>query len=283
MRYIFYFLILATLSASAQNLKQGGNLKAEFEKINNPYFFKAPEFSGWVESRNMILIGDKPNPNDCDFVFLAVQDTTLVGVFTTKEPKQFLLDMEGNSTLSVTSNYFLLPMWTVKRNTKAISSDTTILLLLDKIYEKTLQANQLELDEKTIKEYGEYKSNTALANRHIALLFDNYQTIINETSAMGEKAPAEICIPLMKSLSAECLSLYNRIPVIVCIYMGEALQSAGMIYEAREHFKLSLQFYPNSIPLLVNDYRLERDPIKQKEKLAELKAKYPEHWMVKDL
>lgn len=283
MRYIFYFLILATLSAGAQNLKQGGSLKAEFEKINNPYFFKAPEFSGWVESRNLILIVDKPNTNDCDFVFLAEQDTTLVGVFTTKEPKRFLLDMEGNSTLSVTSNYFLLPMWTVKRNTKVISSDTTILLLLDKICEKTLQANQLELDEKTIKEYGEYKSNTTLANRHIALLFDNYQTIINETSARGEKAPAEICIPLMKSLSAECLSLYNRIPVIVCIYMGEALQSAGMIDEAREHFKLSLQFYPNSIPLLVNDYRLEKDPIKQKEKLAELKAKYPEHWMVKDL
>lgn len=283
MRYIFYFLILATLSAGAQNLKQGGSLKAEFEKINNPYFFKAPEFSGWVESRNLILIVDKPNTNDCDFVFLAEQDTTLVGVFTTKEPKRFLLDMEGNSTLSVTSNYFLLPMWTVKRNTKVISSDTTILLLLDKICEKTLQANQLELDEKTIKEYGEYKSNTTLANRHIALLFDNYQTIINETSAKGEKAPAEICIPLMKSLSAECLSLYNRIPVIVCIYMGEALQSAGMIDEAREHFKLSLQFYPNSIPLLVNDYRLEKDPIKQKEKLAELKAKYPEHWMVKDL
>ena len=199
MRYIFYFLILATLSASAQNLKQGGNLKAEFEKINNPYYFKAPEFSGWVESRNMILIGDKPNPNDCDFVFLALQDTTVIGAFINKEAKYFLLDMEGNSTLSVTSNYFLLPMWTVKRNAKVISSDTTILLLLDKIYEKTLQANQLELDEKTIKEYGEYKSNTTLANRHIALLFDNYQTIINETSAKGEKAPAEICIPHMKS------------------------------------------------------------------------------------
>ena len=97
----------------------------------------------------MILIGDKPNPNDCDFVFLALQDTTVIGAFINKEAKYFLLDMEGNSTLSVTSNYFLLPMWTVKRNAKVISSDTTILLLLDKIYEKTLQANQLELDEKT--------------------------------------------------------------------------------------------------------------------------------------
>ena len=122
-----------------------------------------------------------------------------------------------------------------------------------------------------------------MANRHIALLFDNYQTIINETSAKGQKAPADICIPLMKSLSTECLSLYNRIPVIVCIYMGEALQSGGMKDEAREQFKMSLEFYPNSIPLLVYNYRLEEDPSKQKEMLKELKAKYPEHWMVKDL
>jgi hypothetical protein len=174
-------------------------------------------------------------------------------------------------------------MWAVKRNTKVISSDTTVLSLLDKIYEKTLQANNLELDEKTIKEYQQYKIDKSLSNRHIALLFDNYQTIINEASSKGKKAPADICIPLMKSLSAECLALYNRIPVVVCIYMGEALQSAGMIDEAREQFRLSLQFYPNSIPLLVNDYRLEKDPTIKKEKLTELKAKYPDHWMVKDL
>jgi|SRR5665647_230912 len=146
------------------------------------------------------------------------------------------------------------------------------------MYEKTLQANDLELDEKTMKEYQQYQTDTTLANRHIALLFDNYQTIITETAAKGEKAPADICVPLMKSLSGECLSLYNSIPAIVCIYMGEALQSAGMIDKAREHFKMSLQFYPKSIPLLVYNYRLEQDPTRKKEQLAELKKKYPKHW-----
>jgi hypothetical protein len=284
MKYLITTLaIFATFICSGQILKQGNNLKTEFNKIAKPYFFAAPSFTGWTEGTNMLLIGDKPNPNDCDFVFIALHDTTLIGIFTIKAPNVFMFDTEGNSILNSTSQFFLLLLWTVKKNAKVVSSDKTILSLLDKIYEKTLQANDLELDEKTMKEYQRYETDTTLANRHIALLFDNYQTIITETAAKGEKAPAEICVPLMKSLSGECLSLYNSIPAIVCIYMGEALQSAGMIDKAREHFKMSLQFYPKSIPLLVYNYRLEQDPTKKKEQLAELKKNYPKHWMVKDL
>jgi hypothetical protein len=284
MKYLITTLtIFATFICNGQVLKQGCNLKTEFNKIAKPYYFSAPSFTSWTEGANMLLIGDKPNLNDCDFVFIALHDTTLIGIFTTKAPNVFMFDTEGNSIINSTSEYFLLPLWTVKKNTKIVSSDKAILSVLDKMYEKTLQANELELDEKTMKEYQQYQTNTTLANRHIALLFDNYQTIITETAAKGKKAPADICVPLMKSLSGECLSLYNSIPVIVCIYMGEALQTAGMVDKAREHFKMSLQFYPKSIPLLVYNYRLEQDPTKKKEQLAELKKKYPKHWMVKDL
>ena len=198
-------------------------------------------------------------------------------------PNFFILDTEGNSILNSTSEFLLLPLWTVKRKTRIIPSDKTILSLLDKMYEKTLQANDLELDERTLKEYQQYQTDTTLANRHIALLFDNYQNIISETAAKGAKAPADICVPLMKSLGAECFSLYKSIPAIVCIYMGEALQSAGMDDQAREHFKQSLQFYPNSIPLLVYNCQLEQDPAKKREQLASLKKNNPKHWMVKGL
>lgn len=273
----------ATFICHGQILKHGDNLKTAFSKIARPYYFPAPEFTAWAEGANMLFIGDKPNPNDCDFVFIALRDTTLIGIFTTKSPNVFMFDTAGNSILTHTSEYFLLPLWTVRKNTKVVSSDKAVLLLLDKIYEKSLQANDLELDEKTMKEYQQYQADTSLANRHIALLFDNYQALITETAAKGRKAPADICVPLMKYLSGECLSLYNSIPVIVCIYMGEALESAGMIDEARKHFKTSLQFYPGSIPLLVYNYRYEQDPAKKKEQLAELKKKYSRHWMVKDL
>jgi phytoene/squalene synthetase len=68
----------------------------------------------------------------------------------------------------------------------------------------------------------------------------------------------------MKSLARECLELYKKIPVLVCVYMGEALQSANMIKDAREHFKMGLKFYPNSIPLQVYNYQLETDLVEKK-------------------
>lgn len=75
-RLLFLLLTTATVYSNAQTLKQGDNLRTEFNKISNPYYFKAPNFTGWTEGANMLLIGDKPNPNECDFVFLALQDTT---------------------------------------------------------------------------------------------------------------------------------------------------------------------------------------------------------------
>jgi hypothetical protein len=284
MKYLITTLtIFATVICNGQILKEGDNLKIEFKKIVKPYYFEAPSFTGWTEGANMLLIGSKPNPNDCDFVYIALHDTTLIGTFTTKAPNLFMFDTEGNSTLSSTSEFFYLPEWTVKSKTKIVATDKTILTVLDKMYEQTMQANDGQLDEKTVRKYQQFQTDTTLANRHIALLFDTYQTIITETAAKGEKAPADICVPLMKTLAGECVSLYNNIPAIVCIYMGEALQSAGMTDDARKHFKMSLQFYPNSIPLLVYNYRLEQDQTKKKEQLADLKKKYSKHWMVKDL
>ena len=284
MKYLITTLtIFATFICNGQILKQGDNLKTELKKITKPYYFAAPSFTGWTEGANMLLIGNKQNPNDCNFVFIALHDTTLIGIFKTKEPNVFMFDTEGNSILSNTSEFFYLPTWTVKNKAKIIATDKTILNVLDKMYEQTMQANDGQLDEKIIRKYQQFQTDTTLANRHIALLFDTYQTIITETAAKGEKAPADICVPLMKTLAGECVSLYNNIPAIVCIYMGEALQSAGMTDEARKHFKMSLEFYSNSIPLLVYNYRLEQDPTRKKEQFADLKKKYSKHWMVKDL
>lgn len=284
MKNVFYVLVIfASIGSQAQSLKTGDNIKKEFKKSDKLYYFSAPTFTEWTEASNMIIISSQPNMAEADFVFLALKDTTLIGAFKTSEPYYFLLDTEGNSILGEKSETFLLPAWTVKNKTKINKKDKSIVTILDKIYQKTLQADDLELDEKTMNEYLRYFKDTSLPNRHIALMFENYQTIINESAAKGERPPAEICVPLMTTLSKECLSIFNSIPVIVSIYMGEAYQSAGMIDKARDEFKRALVVYPNSIPLLVYNYQYEQDAAKKESKLAELKKKYPNHWLVKDL
>lgn len=45
-----------------------------------------------------------------------------------------------------------------------------------------MQANDNELDENTVSAYQADKTDTTLANRHIALPFDTYQNVITETA-----------------------------------------------------------------------------------------------------
>jgi len=283
MKYLFaFFVTLVAVHCNGQTIGQGDNLQVEFKKAANHYFFKAPNFTSWWEGQGMLLIGAKSKAADCEYLFMALRDTTLIGVFVVKERNYFMFDTSGNSILSAPSNFFLLPVWAVKRWSKIDASDKTIVSILDRLYEATLQSEELQTDQEAFQKYEQFKTDTTLANRHIAFLFDEYQNIVNEAAAR-QTAPGEICVPLMKTLVQECESLYGKVPVIVCIYMGEAFAGAGMIDEARSYFKTSLQSYPNSIPLLVYDYKFEQDPVKKQKKLAELKKKYPKHWMVKDL
>jgi hypothetical protein len=158
MKYLISVLtILTSFICNAQTIKQGDNLRTEFKKITKPYYYTGANFTDWIEGANMLLIGDKPNPNDCDFVFIALHDTTLIGVFTTKAPNVFMFDTEGNSILNNTSEVFTLPEWTVKTKTKISSTDKTVYNVLDKLYDETMQADDGQPDEKTIRNYQQFK------------------------------------------------------------------------------------------------------------------------------
>ena len=277
-----FFAALVVLDCHGQTIKEGDDLQVEFNKATNHYFFKAPDFTSWPEGQGMLLIGAKPKPADCDYLFIALRDTTLIGVFVVKEPNYLLFDTAGNSTLSLRSEIFEMPIWVVKRRTKIDASDRTIVSFLDRLYESGLQSDTMKTDKDAYDRYQQYKTDTTLANRHIAFLFDEYQNITNEAAARQTPA-GDVPVTIMKTLVQECESLYGQVPVIVCMYMGVALASAGRMDEARDYFKTSLRWYPNSVPLLVYDYTFEQDPVKKQVKLSELKKKCPKHWMVKDL
>lgn len=267
----------------AQTIKIGDNLKQEFKKIDKAYFFDAPPFTEWAEGTGMLLIGDKPTPRDCANLFLALKDTTLIGVFKFTKPYIFLFDTKGESVLTTVSEFFMIPAWVVKRNTKVSAADRTFYTILDQIYEQALQADSGDVEEQTLLAYQQFTSDLTLANRHIAVLFDTYQTILRETAAKGIQPPGDICIPLINQVAEACMDLYGSVPAIVAIYQGEALESAGEVEKARAHFKKSLKTYPNSIPIMVYHCELEQDAIKKMALANQLKAKHPKHWMVREM
>jgi hypothetical protein len=280
---LFTLICLLSFVVPGQSAKRGDNLNTVFDSFQQKYYSAAPKMTPWAEGAGILYISDQPDPATSSSVIIALRDTTLIGVLHLGDSTYFLLDGAGDSVLSVQSEVFFRPGWAVKRSSGISSSDKTILSVLYHLYRQTMQADNSELDPETLQQYQAYQTNTSLANRHIALLFDNYQTIITETAAKGRPAPGSVCIPLIRQLAGECIGLFDRIPVIVCIYMGEALLSAGMIDDARRHFRMALQLYPDSVPLQVYNYRLEEDSRTQARMLSRLKQKHPRHWMVQDL
>ena len=275
--------LFAALCVDAQPINKGENVYDAYRKIEHPYFFKMPPATGWAEGADMLFIGRNANPNTDDFLFLALKDTTIIGVYKKTDPLEFLLVGKHDSILDNSSQYFFLPLWVVDLHSKIAPNDSAVLHLLNKAYQSVLQADDGRLDDATVSAFQHYKTDTTLANRQIILLYDNYQLIVSTSAADGKRPQADICIPMMHQLSGECLRVYNMIPAGVCVSMCEALMSAGMLQKAKEHVKLCLQFYPDSIPLQVFKYQLEDNETLKGKYLAELKRKHPNHWMVKTL
>jgi hypothetical protein len=159
------------------------------------------------------------------------------------------------------------------------SEDKRVLNLLDNLYEEILQTNK-GLSQETLNEYREINKSDSVLNKSIFFLFKKYQDYITETVAQGKPANWDFQLAMMKLLSDECYEIYDSIPAIVLIYMGEALMSAGMNEKAIEHFEMSKEFYPDSIPIKV--YLVLLDEVGNKKIKKELLRKSGDHWMVKE-
>ncbi|RKS03632.1 hypothetical protein [Flavobacterium sp. 102] len=159
--------------------------------------------------------------------------------------------------------------------------DKTILKLLNSLYDETLQADDGSLSQKTIAKYQAFKEDSKLANWPVFYLFETYQNEITQTELGKKKNNKDLRVALMKILSGELIDLYQTIPPIILVYMGEALMNSGANSRAQNHFKMSLEFYPESIPLKVYSYLLADDKTAKEAISADLTKNHKNHWMVK--
>lgn len=158
------------------------------------------------------------------------------------------------------------------------SEDKRVWDLLNNLYEENLQTNK-GLSQETLNEYSAVKSSDSISNKSIFYLFDKYQEYITETVAYGKPSEVNIQLAIMKLLAAECVQVYNAIPPIVMIYMGEVLMGASMNQQAQDHFEAGIQYYPDSIPIQVYLVLLNEHQYKKEKK--RLISKHSDHWMVK--
>ncbi len=284
MKYILLLIMIFAITSSfSQEISLGDNLYAELNKIAEPNYFETIISTGWIEDEGSFYIGDKPIFGNCNVVFMALKDSTLFGVYVKTPEADFMFDSQGDSILDVSPGYFMYPMWVIKENTKISPDDMKIIEVLNYIYEKTLQLDDFDERVNPYENFVKYRTDTTLANRHIAYLFENSLIVSTEISQNDSPELRKISLDLNRSMASECLSLFGAIPVIVYIYLGEDLIGYDMIDEAIENFEVALQLYPDCIPCKVYSCVLEKDPVKKSEKSKELRKKHPNHWLVKEL
>ncbi len=200
-----------------------------------------------------------------------------------KKSKLIFLFLIISSTISFSqsTNFdsLLIQYDSLKKGMITDSKDKEIFNLLENLCSESLQDETGELKKKTIKKHTQLTNNQKLKNRSILFLFNAYQKHISETSSKGIKSDAQYQEKIINLLSFECISIYNKIPEIVYIYMGESMMNNNDIENAIQHFNLALEFYPKSIPMKIYKYLLDKDNNTSLKR--ELVKKHSKHWMVK--
>lgn len=236
--------------------------------------------SHWSEGKNIKLIPADIKNQRPAFALLTASNGTCFGVLI---GPLLILDIDGDSILDIESNQMWMPYWIVKQSAIIDPRDSTVLNWFEEGYEQMLQADVGHLNDDLAKLYSQFRLDTTIANRHLFYLYDSYQTIVSTAENHKMSIPTELCLSIVDSLAEESNRIYGIIPAIVWIYKGEALLSAGLTEQARNHFRKGLELFPQSIPIQVYNFRLEKNERVRTKQYKTLKKKYPKHWMVRDI
>ncbi|TXF74906.1 hypothetical protein [Chryseobacterium sp.] len=185
-----------------------------------------------------------------------------------------LFSAQGDTNYEKTLKDFML----FKKNVKIDPKNKSVLNVLNAMYDETLQSDAGILSDRTAKEYDRLLNESNVPNQQVLYLYKKYQTYIAENSVNGKKPDAEYQLNLVKLLAGESIYSLDNLPKIVAVFMAESLISSGNYEAAKNNIDLSLKRYPDSIPLNVYKYYLNKENnIKLKEKLLK---EHPNHWMV---
>jgi hypothetical protein len=163
---------------------------------------------------------------------------------------------------------------TIKSGVSINGNDRRFYELLDDMYDDVLQADDGELSKDTEQNLMLLATEPDAANKHLLYLLAGYQAFLE-----GNHNDGAAQLQMIEKLRDETHDTYGQVPVLLDVYKGEALVSAGKTADALTFFRTSLQKYPNSIPLKVYVAIYSKDKKLQKQ----LATDHPNHWLVKKL
>lgn len=165
---------------------------------------------------------------------------------------------------------------TLTKNAIRDSTDKTVYLLMDELFQEILQADNLNISQETIAKLDKIAKSDQAKNKHLLTLFLLYQNFTEQSVRTGQ-SNRQIQLEILHTLSDEYSNLYNQIPVIIYIYLVESYKANKQNEEVAKTLQVSRKLYPDAIPLKVYQFMETKDETLK----ADILKNHKDHWLVK--
>lgn len=274
-RMFIVFLVFVSLSLSCKK-------DADIQNPDIYYYFNKSEIEFLRKDKNRIHPESEiylyMNKSKNKYI-LSSMDRYPFGIMNIGESEVYI-DLDGDNKIDGKFEYVYIPYWIIRKNSSSFGRTQNILETLD-FYFDVYKSNEGYLSENNSsiigKEMVNALSHTAYDNRDLYyLLF-----VISASSVENQ----EWCLYSLELLDTEIKKRFklNFTHPVIYIYLIETLIKLNEKEMAKKYLDLIIESEPENPVYKFYEYKLEKDPEKAKSLLLNLRAKYKDHWLVKQL
>ena len=278
---VAFLVCYATALAQAQSgLLQIGDTISTY-MLRNLVKFKVPagRISQWSEGQHVILYTYQRGADSLKPAFLSADGMTF-GVLEGVSPNAYyLFDTDGDGILDYRTTQAILPIWIVGACSKVIdTSATQVNFVLDTFYNSFQSDSGLSLNPRTKPAYADLfagRSDTLYPNRDLFYMLYCYISQLKETPSL-----AMLSITTFEKVYAH---RFGHIHPLIKLDELEGALELKDTSSAREYLSALTQMDPQFIPAKYYACVLERDKVTEVIEARELKSRFPNHWLIKQL
>lgn len=157
--------------------------------------------------------------------------------------------------------------------------DLTMKNIFDQFYNEVLQNDSGQITEDLLNKIALMVESPSTKNMQIMNLLLVFQDYINDVSENPAALNPEFQLKIVNAIENEFIILKQDIPALVYVYKIEALQTNDKFDESDKLIEVSLQKFPNSVPIKTYKYLATEDENVKND----LVKNHSNHWFVKQL
>lgn len=157
--------------------------------------------------------------------------------------------------------------------------DLTMKNIFDQFYNEVLQNDSGQISEDLLNKIALMVESPSTKNMQIMNLLLVFQDYINDVSENPTALNPEFQLKIVNAIENEFIILKQDIPALVYVYKIEALQTNDKFDESDKLIEVSLQKFPNSVPIKTYKYLATEDENVKND----LVKNHSNHWFVKQL